>query len=168
MAIEAYEARGVAQEREKAKVENHGKKGGPLSSTTVLLVEDDPLVRKLATSILQRMGGKVLVAEDGQQALDTLASQPNGTVDLLLTDVVMPGITVQELYRRAKEAHPDLCVVFMSGYGEGEVGRLGLPESEVRLIAKPFGVAALTKGVCEALDAPKASGHGAGDGEAGA
>jgi CheY-like chemotaxis protein len=81
---------------------------------TILVVDDDPDVREYATSVLEDLGYRVLVASDGESALSLL--ERDGSVDLLFTDVVMPGLNGFEVARRAVAASPELKVLFASGY----------------------------------------------------
>src|SRR5215210_9482599 len=85
------------------------------SERTILVVEDEPAVRELVIRVLRRTDHRILVAADADQVLarDDLAQ-----VDLLVSDVVMPGLTGPALYRRLREAYPSLRAVFMSGYFE--------------------------------------------------
>jgi len=101
----------------------------------VLLVEDDEAVRRFATLVLRELGYEVSEAANGRAALE-LDLAP-GDVDLLLTDVVMPGMSGPELAQRLRQRHPELRVLFMSGYSErGGNGRVGDLSGE--LLEKPF------------------------------
>ncbi len=120
---------------------------------TVLLVEDEPHVLHVIKLVLEELGYRVLAATDGAAALARLADP--GEVDLLLTDVVMPGMDGQELARRALEARPLLRVIFLSGYAADLVRRPGAaPHAFLR---KPVPPAILAHALREALDAPVAS-----------
>jgi PAS domain S-box-containing protein len=106
-------------------------------ATTILLVEDDEIMRQMTRKLLEEHGYAVVEAQDGKSALQSVASRA-GRIDLLLTDVVMRGMSGPELVVRLNESHPTLKVVFMSGYtGElianHEVLRHGIP-----LLEKPF------------------------------
>ena len=98
--------------------------------------------------ILKRKGYRVLAVSDPEAALEALALHA-GTVHLLLTDVVMPGMNGRELYQRAAALRPGLKVLFMSGYMEDD----GSDGPEFEFIAKPFGVEALAARVREVIDA---------------
>jgi two-component system cell cycle sensor histidine kinase/response regulator CckA len=103
----------------------------PSSGGTVLLVDDDDDVRRMVERVLRRAGYKVVVATSGADAL-TRARELGGEIDLLLTDMVMPGMTGQDLVRELSVGHPRLEVVFMSGYHPGA------PIDPRRFVAKPF------------------------------
>ncbi|MCF8094846.1 MAG: PAS domain S-box protein, partial [Desulfobacteraceae bacterium] len=124
---------------------------GIKGTETILLVEDDEQVRNLACSFLQQQGYTVLSAKDGEEALTELESQDK-TVDLLLTDVIMPGINGKELYEKAAQKHPDLKVLYMSGYTEDIIGRHGVEKDGMRLVRKPFSVRTLAAEVRKILD----------------
>lgn len=132
----------------------------PLQGTeTVLLVEDEEAVRKLAERVLREGGYRVLSAANAIQARQ-LWSARDGDVDLLLTDVTMPGMSgVAFAGELAASGHPPRTL-FMSGNLPGEPGEPAV-RSGARLLAKPFNVAALLDAVREALDAPPAGGGGA-------
>ena len=109
----------------------------PARSATVLVAEDREVVRNLVVSVLEREGLDVLVAPDGEQALVVSASH-DGPIDLLLTDVVMPGLDGDELAERVLAERPETAVLFMSGYTEREAIRRGAAEGDVAFIEKPF------------------------------
>jgi signal transduction histidine kinase len=115
-------------------------------SETILLVEDDEAVRKLARQVLVSRGYTVLEADNGQTAL-RIAETHTGPLDLLVTDVVMPKMDGHELHARLSALRPDLPVVFMTGFSDVEIG--GKP-----FIAKPFSGTRLLRTIREAL-APK-------------
>jgi CheY-like chemotaxis protein len=121
-------------------------------SETILLVEDNEMVRDLAQFILTELGYTVLVAENGSEALSVLG-QDDGPFHLLLTDVVMPGMNGKELYLRVAEKYPDLKVLYMSGYTDDEIAHHGVLEAGVHFIQKPFTVTTLNLKVREALGA---------------
>jgi len=123
----------------------------PERSATVLIVEDDADVRAFAADGLREVGLNVLEAGSGDEAL-RLLDQPEPAIDLLLTDVVMPGMTGRDLVDQARQRRPDLPVLYMSGYpGEviAENGRLG---PGVVLLSKPFTMQALVARVAEMLE----------------
>jgi two-component system cell cycle sensor histidine kinase/response regulator CckA len=106
-------------------------------SETVLLVEDEDLVRKVVARILRGAGYRVLVAADGVEALSICEDNPP-TIHLLVTDVVMPGIGGKELAARLAGKFPDVKVLFMTGYTDDEVLRRGILDQGRALILKPF------------------------------
>ncbi len=117
---------------------------------TVLIVEDEAGLRRLARRVLQSSGYTVLVAGNGQEALKVLAEHA-GPVHLLLTDVVMPGISGPELASQVAELHPGIRIVYMSGYADDAMIRHGVPGSHQGFINKPFTLAELTAAVQRAL-----------------
>ena len=119
---------------------------------TILVVEDDDLVRDVASRILTRHGYTVLVAHGGAEALALLEERGFG-VDLLLTDVVMPGMTGNEVAARVEERYPGARVLYMSGYPESMVTSQGVVDAGVRLISKPFVEPELLETVRSVLDA---------------
>jgi len=120
---------------------------------TVLLVEDEPHVLDVTRRVLEELGYRVLAATNGAHALERLADP--GPVDLLLTDVVMPGMDGPELARRALEERPLLRVIFLSGYPADVVRRPG--DAPHAFLKKPVPPAVLAHALRGALDAPVAS-----------
>ncbi len=120
-------------------------------SETVLLVEDSEQVRNLARTILNRHGYKVLVAENGKDALAKLENHGR-PVDLLLTDVVMPVMNGRDLFDRISARYPDLKVLYMSGYTENVIVHHGVMDEGVNFIQKPFSVNALATKIREILE----------------
>jgi signal transduction histidine kinase/ActR/RegA family two-component response regulator len=119
---------------------------------TVLVVEDEPSVRRFTTSLLERIGYHVISCESGEQALE-LAMDYSGPIDLLLTDVVMPGLQGPELANDLLESRPEACVLFVSGYAEPErLLELSLTETRA-FMPKPFSTDALAQQVRSLLDA---------------
>jgi PAS domain S-box-containing protein len=123
----------------------------PRGSQTILLVEDEKGVRKLAGQILKRQGYKVLEASNGGEAL-LICEQHEGPIDLLLTDVVMPGMSGRELADRLAGARRDMKVLFMSGYTANAVAHHGILEEGLEYIQKPFTVYDLAAKVRKVLD----------------
>ena len=121
---------------------------------TVLLVEDEDSVRRLAKRVLEAQGYTVLEAMNGETAL-RLAADYAGVIDLLLSDVVMPGIGGRLLAERLVSARPDIEVLFMSGYTDDDILRRGLLERGQRLLQKPFTGSALAHEVRTVLDAKR-------------
>jgi PAS domain S-box-containing protein len=120
-------------------------------SETILLVEDEENVRKLALRVLERQGYKVLSARDGDDAL-LICEQFKDPIHLMLTDVVMPGMSGHELAKRLKSLHPKMKVLYMSGYTDDTIVLHGVLVEGVNYIQKPFTVDALTKKVREVLE----------------
>ena len=120
-------------------------------SETVLLAEDDEIVRKLALTILKQSGYTVLVAENGAEALLALESH-DGPLHLLLTDVVMPDMNGRELFSMAVEKYPSLKVLYMSGYTDDVIAHHGVLDEGVAFIQKPFAIHDLAAKIREVLD----------------
>jgi nitrogen-specific signal transduction histidine kinase/CheY-like chemotaxis protein len=118
---------------------------------TILLVEDEPVVRKLAVRALAEQGYHILEAEDGPAALAEAQSHP-GELHLLVTDVVMPGMNGKELAERLAADRPELRVLFISGYAEHAVARQGVLEEGIAFLSKPFDLSQLARTVREVLD----------------
>jgi PAS domain S-box-containing protein len=122
----------------------------PAGSETVLLVEDDEHVRELTRHLLRRLGYQVLVAEDGPSALRQAAGH-GGPLHLLLTDVVMPGMSGRELADRLRETRPRVRVLFMSGHSEEVISRRGVLEPGLSFVPKPFTAQELARRLREVL-----------------
>lgn len=120
---------------------------------TVLLVEDEQSLRQLAAMSLRGQGYHVLEAADGQRALSLAAAEPRPRIDLLLSDVVMPGMGAREFAQRFSALHPEAAVLFMSGYAEMAIAHDGIVEPGLAFLAKPFSPAGLARRVREVLDA---------------
>ncbi len=106
-------------------------------SETILLVEDERLVRNLCLEVLTKAGYAVLEAQNGEEAL-RLARENKRALDLIVTDVVMPGMSGRELAKRATASHPRAKVLYLSGYMDDAVLRHGVMEEGVDLLQKPF------------------------------
>ncbi|MDX9720467.1 MAG: response regulator [Myxococcota bacterium] len=119
---------------------------------TVLLVEDEPSILKLACRVLSRQGYQVLAASTPEQAL-ALAQAHQGKLDLLLTDVIMPEMNGRELATRLQARYPGLRKLFMSGYTQEIIGHQGILEEGVHFLNKPFSPEELEAKVREALEA---------------
>ena len=120
---------------------------------TILVVDDNSEVREVVRRVLAYAGYQVLTAEHGDDALRVLREHA-GQVDLLLTDVVMPGLNGSELALRVAASHPALRVLFTSGYADDAIARHGVLAHGVEFIAKPYSLQALATKVREVLDAP--------------
>jgi len=113
--------------------------------TTILLVEDDAVMRRLARQILEEQGYMVIEAEDAHSALERTASHRT-SLDLVLTDVVMRGMSGPELASRFMDLHPEAKFLYMSGYTGEFVVNHGLSEG-IPLLEKPFTRAALLRAI---------------------
>ncbi|VVS92454.1 PAS domain S-box protein [Desulfoluna spongiiphila] len=120
---------------------------------TVLVAEDNEVVRNMTVSVLTRLGYRVYDAESGEEALAVLEGH-KGEVDLLLTDVVMPGMNGRELYTRVSERYSGIRVLYMSGYSDDVIAHHGVLEEGIHFIQKPFTIEGLTSKVREVLDMP--------------
>ena len=118
---------------------------------TILVVEDEAPVRNVARQVLERHGYTVLEAPSAEAALD-IATRYSGTIHLLLTDVVMPGLNGRELASRLADLRPDARVIFMSGYTDDAVTRHGVLEPGSAYVQKPFTPEAIARRVREVLD----------------
>jgi two-component system cell cycle sensor histidine kinase/response regulator CckA len=125
----------------------------PRGTETILLAEDEQDVRELAREFLESGGYTVLEAHHGQEAL-RVAAQHSGNIDLLVTDMVMPGMTGQQLAARLQQQHAGLSVIYMSGYSEHAATEAAQSVSNLRLLTKPFSRNAILRAVREVLGAP--------------
>jgi CheY-like chemotaxis protein len=120
---------------------------------TVLLAEDDDVLRPLARGLLEKLGYTVLDAADAEQALEA-ARRYGEPIHLLLTDVVMPGVSGRELARELEKSRPDTRVLYVSGYTDDAIVHHGMLEPGLNFLQKPFTPAVLARKVREVLDAP--------------
>jgi signal transduction histidine kinase/ActR/RegA family two-component response regulator len=118
---------------------------------TVLVVEDEISVRQLVSGVLKRCGYTVIVADDGFDALRAIEGQ-SAKIDLLLTDVVMPGMSGRRLADRLAAERPGLRILYMSGYTEHAIVHHGVLDAGTDFIEKPFTPEQLTRKVRHALD----------------
>jgi PAS domain S-box-containing protein len=123
----------------------------PRGTETILLVEDDPAVRALANSILQDKGYAVLAPQHPTEA-EQVCAQHAGPIHLLLTDLVMPGISGRELARRAVTLRPEIKVLYMSGYTDDALIHRQVFENSFAFVQKPFSPVVLEAKVREVLD----------------
>jgi PAS domain S-box-containing protein len=129
-----------------------GLRKSPMGRETVLLVEDDAIVRSLAEVSLEKCGYRVLVAKDGEEALRT-AREHDGPIHLLVSDVVMPGMGGRAVAEGVKTLRPDMKILFVSGYPTDEVVRRGILQATMPFLQKPFKPVQLARKVREVLDA---------------
>ena len=120
-------------------------------SETILVVEDDEMVRTLACSMLENLGYRILSADHPDQCIE-LVKQHEGTINLLLTDVVMPWMNGKDLYELLHRMRPDLKVIFMSGYTSNIIGHHGVLDQQIQFIQKPFSIHVLAEKVRFVLD----------------
>jgi len=116
----------------------------------VLMVEDEPSVREFARRVLDRAGHTLVVATNGDEALQAAAGW-EGSIDVLLTDIVMPGMHGQILAATLLKVRPDIRVVFMSGYAEDSIPPLDRLATPAAFLAKPFSSATLTEAVAREI-----------------
>jgi DNA-binding response OmpR family regulator len=133
---------------------------GYRGTETILLVEDNRELRELVQSTLQAQGYKILVAESPKDAERT-ASQYPGTIDLLLTDVVMPEMSGMELAARLRERRSNLKIFYMSGYSDSMVMHAQAEGTDSTFFQKPFAPGVLAGKVRELLDGEQAKGKSA-------
>ena len=121
-------------------------------SETILVAEDEDAVRFLIRDVLRTHGYQVLMAADGREAL-ALAAQHPGPIDLVMSDVVMPGISGLEVIGRLAQLRPRARVILISGYADEAIATYGVMDPSITLINKPFQLHELTQRVREVLDA---------------
>lgn len=120
------------------------------SVRVVLMVEDEPAVRRIVERILAREGYRVLAAEGGSAALSLIEDE--GHLDLVLADVMMPGMLGPEVVRRVRELFPNVPALYMSGHADRVLNERGVTVSPGQLVHKPFEVSDLTARVREAIE----------------
>jgi two-component system cell cycle sensor histidine kinase/response regulator CckA len=118
---------------------------------TILLVEDDEMVREISKIALEQSGYKLLVATDGRDALK-VAENFEGSIDIMVTDVVMPEIGGRELAQRLSPLHPDMKILFVSGYTDNAIVEHGVLDPDVFFLQKPFTPPLLGRKVRKILD----------------
>jgi two-component system cell cycle sensor histidine kinase/response regulator CckA len=137
-----------AEEPAKARRETKGGDNELWGTGTVLLVEDEPMVRTVAERALTRHGYSVVTANNGQEALEIL--DRGDEFALLISDVVMPEMDGPTMVREARKSRPDLPVLFMSGYAEEQL-RKSIDIDKVAFLPKPFSVQELAEAARKAL-----------------
>jgi signal transduction histidine kinase/CheY-like chemotaxis protein len=123
----------------------------PTGMETILVVEDEPQVRRLAVGGLRQLGYQVLEAGDGERALE-VARAHRGSIDLLLTDVVMPGMDGPKLAEELRRDRPSIAVMFASGYDDSRIGKAGILPEHVDFLAKPYDLRTLGRRVRDVID----------------
>jgi two-component system cell cycle sensor histidine kinase/response regulator CckA len=141
-------AAGAVEAPEPASAVAHRQRGG---WETVLVLEDEPVLRQLVRTLLEGGGYRVLAAETVAAAL-SLAERHRGSIHLLLTDVVMPGLSGPEVAERLVALRPEIRVLYMSGYTGDLMGRRGMLPPGAALLVKPFTQASILRSVREVLD----------------
>ncbi len=124
----------------------------PKGRETILLVEDDEQLRSLVASMLKRLGYTVIAAESGEAALESSKATPH--IDLLFTDIVMPGLSGPKLAEQLSSTIPGLKVLFTSGYADDAILRHGLLTGTVAMLPKPFSIPVMARKVREVLEKP--------------
>jgi len=123
----------------------------PGGTETILLVEDDPLVRRFVAEILTDLGYTIIEAEDGEEAYN-LCVESAPEIDLLLSDVIMPRMNGGELAKRLEKIYPGLKIQFMSGYTDGNIATHGVLAEGVNLLQKPMKPDVLAMALRDLLD----------------
>jgi CheY-like chemotaxis protein len=121
-------------------------------SETILLVEDEAALREITQEYLQSKGYNVLAANNGMQALE-ICRDHSGTINLLLTDIIMPGIAGPAMVEAALKMRPDMHVIYVSGYSDRGVSEEDLG-SRAAFLRKPYGLAELGQKIRSAVNAP--------------
>ena len=122
-----------------------------MGSETILLVEDDEAVRSVAWRALVRFGYQIVAASGGEKAIE-MATSFDEPIDLLLTDIMMPGMNGVEVASAVSRLRPGISVLFMSGYADPELVRQGLVEPDTHFLQKPFTPYELAERIRHILD----------------
>jgi PAS domain S-box-containing protein len=123
----------------------------PRGNETILIVEDEEEVRKLAAKILERQGYRILETFNGDEAL-LVCEKRRTPIHLMLADIVMPGMSGSQLAKRLKPLYPEIKILYMSGYTDDAIVRHGVLEKGVNYIQKPFTMEGLARKVRDVLD----------------
>jgi CheY-like chemotaxis protein len=129
-----------------------------IQAKTILVVDDEPEIRKLVTAMLTHNGYRVLTADTGENAVRLFKNNPD--VDLLLTDVVAPGMSGPMIADQIAAFNPDIKVLFMSGYDNTQVVQRYVVEKGYSLLSKPFTMEQLERRVAKILGETKSSAAG--------
>lgn len=124
---------------------------GRRGKETVIVAEDDDGVRGLACEILEKHGYRVIPAQDPEECIQII-DRLNDTVHLMLTDVIMPGMNGRQLFEAVSQKHPEMKVLFMSGYTGDVIAHHGILEKGEHFIQKPFTIQSLTEKIRDVLD----------------
>ena len=146
--VKMYLPRRLAASPRRAPPPPNASRGRP--GETVLVAEDDSEVRAYCVEILEELGYNAVGVADAAEALRVL--DRNGAIDLLLTDVIMPGVNGRKLAEQAARLHPDLKVVYMTGYSRNAIVHQGRLDPDVELIQKPLTSDALATRIRKVLD----------------
>ncbi|HEY5218371.1 MAG TPA: response regulator, partial [Gemmatimonadaceae bacterium] len=138
-----------------ARPEEPSRHGDLQGHETILIAEDEPGIRALLVRVLNSRGYTVIAEESGERALQR-ATEHAGRVDLLVTDVVMPGMTGPELARRLADVHPETAALFLSGYTDEVVLKMGVAAGNVAFLQKPFTHSVFLAKAREVLDRQRA------------
>jgi CheY-like chemotaxis protein len=123
----------------------------PQGRETILLVEDEEMVRNLTCEVLQTCGYRVLSAANGEEACE-ISSNFESDIDLMITDVVMPQMGGRDLAERLAATRPNTSVLYMSGYTDDAIVRHGVLDKNMPFLQKPFSPDSLARKVKEVLD----------------
>ena len=134
----------------------HAHVGLSQGTETILIVEDDESVRQMTCQALEKQKYRVIAASSGEQCLDYIKTHRE-PIDLLLTDVVMPGMNGKELYEHLSIFQPGIRVLYMSGYADDIIANRGILNEGVSFIPKPFSIKTLTHNIRRLLDAPNST-----------
>lgn len=124
----------------------------PHGTETILVVEDEPSVRRLADTVLSRYGYVVVTAANGQEALRLMRNHAGAPIRLVMTDLIMPVMGGKAMADQMGVDHPDLPILFTSGYADEAVTRQGLPADSFDFLPKPYTPAALVRHIRDLLD----------------
>jgi CheY-like chemotaxis protein len=124
----------------------------PAALPTILLVEDEAAVREVTREALE-MGGYLVLEASGAEEAAQIVEDRSAVIDLLLTDVVMPGMSGRELSEELATLRPDMKILFMSGYTDDTVVRHGVLEEGMAFLQKPFTAESMLRKVRDVLDA---------------
>jgi len=123
----------------------------PIGAETILLVEDEPAILKMGREMIRRLGYTVLTAENPNYALG-IAREYEGTIHLLITDVVMPEMNGRDLSSQLTKTHPGIKTLYMSGYTANVIAHHGVLDEGVQFIQKPFSMKDLAIKVRESIE----------------